>query len=302
MEVSVKSYKLAFVILHYCAIKDTIECVDSIKSRIDTDNYEIVIVDNYSPDNSGSQLEAKYLQDTKITVLLNDSNRGFAQGNNRGFLFAKNDLRSDFIVMLNNDTLLIQDDFFNVIIKEYEISSFSVLGPYIITPKEPYDDNPGRNYILTQNQLDKYIWKIKIHQFFNYLRVESVLNLLLHRTKKALNRGESDSIQSKISKRCENVQLHGCCWVFSPVYIHLFDGLDSRTFLYKEEEILFTQMMKRGLKTVYNPDLKIYHKEDASTTAIESKPYMKRRFVYKHLLLSTKVLKEVINEQQGYDT
>jgi len=292
-----KKHKIAFVILHYCAIEDTFACVDSIQRKIDTEHYEIVIVDNHSPDNSGADLLKRYASVDKIKVLINDENMGFAKGNNVGFSFAKKELGCDFIVLLNNDTLIVQDDFFAVILDEYHKSDFSVLGPKIITPKPPFDDNPGRDFILSEQHLDKYILKIKTHLFFNYLRVEGTLNKMLKLLKKK-SKSASTKKAEKVELRCENVQLHGCCWIFSPTYVKLLDGIDSRTFLYKEEEILYTQMMRRGLKTVYNPALKVYHKEDASTNSINSRPYLKRRFIYKNLLESTVVLKKVLNEEQ----
>ena len=38
--------KIVFVILHYLAEEETYKSVESIKSKIDTDDYMIVIVDN----------------------------------------------------------------------------------------------------------------------------------------------------------------------------------------------------------------------------------------------------------------
>ena len=40
--------KIVFVILHYLAIKETIDCVSSIQQNVCYDNYSIIIVDNGS--------------------------------------------------------------------------------------------------------------------------------------------------------------------------------------------------------------------------------------------------------------
>ncbi len=45
-------YKIGFVILHYNAYKETIQCAKSIMDKLDTDCYEIIIVDNDSPNKS----------------------------------------------------------------------------------------------------------------------------------------------------------------------------------------------------------------------------------------------------------
>ena len=42
-------YSIGFVILHYNTMKETADCAESVKKKIDTPNYHIVIVDNASP-------------------------------------------------------------------------------------------------------------------------------------------------------------------------------------------------------------------------------------------------------------
>ena len=75
--------KFAFVILHYNVLEETEKCIESIKTRCDADDYAIIVVDNKSPNDSGSILNKKYADDTKVAVILNDKNLGFANGNNQ---------------------------------------------------------------------------------------------------------------------------------------------------------------------------------------------------------------------------
>lgn len=102
--------KFSFVILHYNTFTDTIECIDSIKKYISARSRDIIVVDNCSPDSSGSLLKLKYAEDDEVQVLMNSENLGFARGNNVGFKYAK-ERGADFIVMLNNDTLLLDNSF-----------------------------------------------------------------------------------------------------------------------------------------------------------------------------------------------
>ena len=41
---------IGFVILNYCTFNDTVTCVESIQAN--TENHQIVVVDNQSPDDS----------------------------------------------------------------------------------------------------------------------------------------------------------------------------------------------------------------------------------------------------------
>ena len=124
--------KFTFVILHYITIDDTVKCVDSILEKCNKKNFEIVIVDNGSKNQTGEVLKEKYKCNNKIHVILSKENLGFAKGNNLGFEYAKNTLKTDFIIMLNNDVVVLQDDFCDIIEKEYETSKFAVLGPKIM--------------------------------------------------------------------------------------------------------------------------------------------------------------------------
>ena len=80
--------KIVFIILHYLAEEETYRSVDSIKNKIDVEEYKIVIVDNGSPDQSGERLQRKYSNESKIDVILTGKNLGFAKGNNVGFKYA----------------------------------------------------------------------------------------------------------------------------------------------------------------------------------------------------------------------
>ena len=105
-----KQYKFTFVILHYLTMEDTIDCIESIRDKCRNFQYRIIVVDNASPNNSGRKLEKKYKDDSDIKVVVNRENVGFARGNNIGFKIAKED-KSDFIILCNNDTKLLKDNF-----------------------------------------------------------------------------------------------------------------------------------------------------------------------------------------------
>ena len=127
--------EFAFVILHYMTKQETIDCVASIleKTKAEPMKVSIVIVDNASANGTGRELQQLYQGAENIYVILNPENLGFARGNNVGFEFAKKTLNSDFICLINNDTLLMQDDFLSRICADYQQHHFAVLGPQILS-------------------------------------------------------------------------------------------------------------------------------------------------------------------------
>jgi len=283
------NYKIAFIILHYQTLDETIKCIESIKNRIDTENYEIIIVDNCSPNGSGKILYDKYNEIERYHVLLNEKNLGFSAGNNIGFRHAKK-IKCDFIAMINNDTCLITDNFFSTIINEYQKSQFSVMGPKILLKNNEVCTMDGS--LMSLKKLKKYIRNLKIKLFLNYLHLDKVILSFKENLKK------DDVIPTCINIRRENVVLHGCALIFSPIFINKFDGLDEKTFLYCEEELLFLKLKRNNMKSVYNPELLIYHDEGASTNTISNFNNKKLRFRYRKLIQANKIL---LNEMMKYE-
>ena len=121
----------AFVILHYRAAEMTRTCVERIRA-LNGSNY-IVIVDNASPNGTGELLAEEYAGEDNITVLLNQENAGFARGNNLGIRWVCENLKADFVVVLNNDVEILQKDFAVRIGEIYRENPFDVLGPDIVS-------------------------------------------------------------------------------------------------------------------------------------------------------------------------
>lgn len=289
-------YKIVFLILHYYTIDDTIKCVTSIKERIDTNNYEIVIVDNGSPNGSGQELKKKYEKDENIHILINDKNLGFANGNNLGFEYAKKQLKADFIVMLNNDTILLRDNFIEVVSKEYEYSHFAVMGPKILLPEDRICYYPEN--LISRQKLKKNIRKSFIYMLLEYLYVGNIVRVIKKCIKMDLkdnkNYYNKEDIEEKTKNRKEDIVLHGCFLIFSPEYISCFNGLDNRTFLYKEEQLLYIRIKKNGLKSVYNPELVIFHNESSATKSTNKNLRSKNLLTHKNQIKSSLIVLDEI--------
>ena len=163
--------KMVFLILHYQVIEETLKCVESIEN-INYKNKEIIIVDNNSPNDTGKQLMKKFKDKKNMHVILSSKNLGFAKGNNIGFEYAKKELKADFIIMCNNDVYIIQENFCELINKEYTNSSFAILGPRIILNNNTictYDDK-----MPTIKELKKHKLITKVFYFFNKIHLRYI--------------------------------------------------------------------------------------------------------------------------------
>lgn len=277
--------KIAFLILHYITIDDTKKCVESIEKIMGNTNYEyeIVIVDNHSSNGTVEVLKEEFYQKKNIHIIINEKNLGFANGNNVGFRYAKEKLKCNYIVMLNNDTYILQKEFADIIIKQYEKINYAVMGPKIILKDGSI--NPIRNKLPTISQVRKSIIINILLYVLAFINCNKLYNKILKRN----TRLHKEKI-SNMTCIQENVILHGCCIIFSPTYIKKFDGLDERTFLYCEEELLFIRIKNNKMISLYNPNLQIYHMEDGATNAITVTSRNKKIFKHKNSIKSKIIL------------
>ena len=279
--------KLAYVILHYLAVKDTIECVTSIIENIDiTENQlEIIVVDNGSPCEQYSELEKLLNKYSGIHLLRSDDNLGFARGNNIGFNYAKHKLKADFIILLNNDTVIKQKDFSDVIVRKYREYNYSVLGPDIITA-DGFHQNPGSKQEWTVKELNFFILKKRIRLVLSYCHLDGLADKFKKHDKEIYR---PNAIEGDV----KNTILHGACLIFSPQYIERFDGLNDQTFLYMEEDVLKLYSDFYGFLMLYSSDLSVFHKEDVATNLIRSTNEERVRLKSRRLIDSAKVYKSL---------
>lgn len=285
---------IAFVILHYMAIEETNRCIEYIRKNIDTKNYKIIVVDNASPNGSGKDISQKYKEDKDVTVILNSNNLGFAKGNNVGFKYAAEMWNPEYVILLNNDVYLLEKNLKEKLDKEYEDNKFAVLGPLIMTGDGKCNVNPIRQSLRSRKEIVHQIKKFERRKKRIKWGVESWYRLLivtLSSVKKIICGGRNTNKEYLMHK--ENVQLHGCFLVFSQEYMKVFTGLDDRTFLYGEEEILYKHLMERKLKSVYSPDVLVYHQEDAATDMVIKQEKEKTLFCIDNNIESLKGLLEV---------
>lgn len=257
--------RFAFVILNYGTAKETERCVETVFLR--TKNIackKIIVIDNGSGGNDFAELQSKFRTIENVVVLPLEKNIGFANGNNFGYKWlSENNFFPDFTVFLNNDAYIISNDFCEQIVEEYKESGFSVAGPRIISGDNSVNSCPFS--VSSKKGVEKEKRFFKWIRFFSRIRLVRFYFLFV-RVKKCLTKSKANLPPDK-SVRKENVLLHGSCLIFSKKYFESYkEPFDSRTFLYKEEELLFLRLQKKHLLSVFLPDLIIFHGGGVSTS------------------------------------
>lgn len=94
-----KNPKVSIIVPNWNGIKYTLKCLDSIK-KLNYDNYEVIVVDNASTDNSVEILRKR--KEKNLKIIQNKKNLGFTGGCNVGIRHAA----GGFISLLNNDVIV----------------------------------------------------------------------------------------------------------------------------------------------------------------------------------------------------
>lgn len=271
---------VGYVILHYQSFDDTLNCVKSIKEKHGDGNVNIVIVDNASPNGSGKRLESEFSKDSEVVVLCNKENVGFSNGLNIGIRYIREHYECSFIVLLNNDTELVNDKWDVIIKNKYEEYGFAVMGPDIrllsgthVNPSRKQDTSiEGLNKMITQKKIDIILYKLHIKPLWIWIKQKIKSILKIYNEKKAVL---NDTI---------DVQLQGSCLILSKKYFENYEALYKKTFLYFEEAILKRRCDNKGLVSLYTPNLILLHKESSSVNQKISRK--KKLFYLQHSLNS----------------
>lgn len=251
-----------YVILHYQSIEITKKCVD--KLLMFSKNNPIIIVDNCSPNGSGKQLEKMYSKCINITVIINEENQGFAKGNNLGYQYIKRKYSLNYVVVMNND-IMIEDNDFAVIIEQFmEKNEVDVCGPDMVTLKGNHQ-NPLQLKPYTSKYLQRRVRADKIKVLLLRTRLFWKLYENYKKTNKIPIRTKQPTVFDCI--------LHDSCIIYGPEYIKREqNAFLPITYMYNEEAILYDYLVHKGYKTGYCSDVTILHMEGVSTSErIENK-------------------------------
>jgi len=121
--------KLVSIIIVNFNGKDFLQkCLDSIKRNTSYPNYEVIVVDNGSSDGSQAMVKRRYRW---VKLIKNKENLGFAKANNIGIKAAK----GDYLLLLNNDTIIVQRDWLNnMVATAEEDPKIGIVGCRLIGP------------------------------------------------------------------------------------------------------------------------------------------------------------------------
>lgn len=111
---------VSIIIVNWNGKKWLRNCLDSLYNQ-NYKNFEIILVDNNSKDDSVEFVKKNYFE---VVLIESEKNLGFSGGNNLGIEKAK----GEYILLLNNDTW-VNNDFLDKMLNSYLNSDYDIMGP-----------------------------------------------------------------------------------------------------------------------------------------------------------------------------
>ncbi len=217
-----KSPKIYIIILNYNGKSDTINCLYSLSSA-KLENTTTLVIDNASIDGSVNEIKKTF---PKVSIIENETNLGYAEGNNVGIKFAY-DQGADYILLLNNDI---------------KVDPYFLEELLCLASKKPKGGIFG-SAIYRYDNPDKLE---HLGGFYNPSTCEFVSN------KKNL----------KSPKKVDYVC--GCTILIKRDVIEKVGFFEPKFFLMWEEADLCTRAIREGFEIWAQPTSKIWHKISAS--------------------------------------
>jgi GT2 family glycosyltransferase len=217
---------ISIIIVSYNVREYIVSCIQSIYKHSKSNySFEIIVVDNNSKDGTIDSLNKNF---PNISLIKNSYNAGFSVGVNNGFKICK----GKYILVLNPDTVFVEDTLDKLIDASNKQKEFGAIGPALIS----------ENGIMQQS-----IW-----------RKPSLVNTLL-------SIFHLDFLNYKKNYRNYNFEdfsmvetISGAAFFFKrDIFVEL-NGLNEKLF-WMEDIDFSMRLNKAGYKTYYFPLTKIIH-------------------------------------------
>lgn len=209
---------VSIIVLNFNAGDLLINCIESLLYT-NYNNYEIIVVDNASTDDSHKKCKERF---DKIHLIENNENLGYCEGNNIGIRIAK----GEFVVILNPDTI-VTPNWLNEL-----ISAFYQFGDGIYQPK-----------FLTTTAHDILMSTGNMIQLFGF----------------GYSRGKGEKDNGQFENHEVIGYASGTCLFTSMTIMKRLEMFDPFLFAYHDDLDLCWRAALQGISSHYIPKSIIYH-------------------------------------------
>lgn len=233
--------KLSIIFVNYKSADLIIDCIQSIKTSTSL-NYEIIVVDNASNDNSQQIITDKF---SEIKWIQMQYNSGFARANNQGIKIAT----GEYILLLNSDTIILD----NALDKMYEFM------------QQNHNASAGSVQLLNADLTPQNAGNYFVKGGINVLLTLPILNTITKNIGNLFKIKKPSIVQSQ---SINNVDWISGAFMFVRKSIIDKSGLLDEDFFLFSEEIEWCSRLKKQGDILVNTEVSVIHLEGGTTKKI----------------------------------
>lgn len=237
--------EISIIMVSYNTAEYTQRAIESVFNETNESNFEIIVVDNASTDNSVALLKANF---PHITLIESAGNSGFAGGVCLGVAQA----RGEFLLLLNPDTIILD----------------GAIDKLLLFAKQRPDNGIWGGVTLNHDKSlnTQHAWT---RPTFNTL-LFSALGLSKVFSKSCFFNQANYGCWARDSVREVDI-LSGCFFLTRRKVWDQLGGLDPQFFMYAEEADYCLRAIKQGYQPIVTPEARIIHHGGVSHTRFSGK-------------------------------
>lgn len=270
---------ISIIIVNYNTPEDTSECLRSlVKIKHSSFEYAVCVVDN------GSKQLYELPADVpkkRFEVIRSDANLGFTGGNNLGIYTAIEYYNSDYVLLLNNDTIVDKNFLEELLAQAEEDPEVGMICPKIYFSPEMEFHNS-----YSSDERGSILWYAGGSIDWQHL-------VAFHRGVDEVDRGHFDSQSSSDFAT-------GCCVLIQREVLEKIGTFDKHFFLYMEDVDLSVRAREAGYTIAFCPIAVVWHKNAGSSggSGSELQEYYQTRnrlyFAFKHGSWKVKAIASIL--------
>jgi GT2 family glycosyltransferase len=261
---------LSIIIVNYKSAHHVLNCIESIYKETYRYSFEIIVVDNFSEDNSKDLILSKFKD---IVWIQTGYNAGFARANNAGIRNAK----GDFILLLNADTIVLENALDKTIDLIKQSPEIIACGVQLLNPDGTHQISGahfvkgGLNFLLPLPYLGRFIrflgYKFKtkvpsVHTVTDTVLVDWIVGAFILVRKEILERSglldEDFFMYAEEIEWCSRLRKQGKLALFAqPKVIHLGGGTSGDYYGTDENENSKNLWNRKGRQIIISQFLRI---------------------------------------------
>jgi GT2 family glycosyltransferase len=231
--------ELSIVIVSWNVKELLRNCLDSIRDKISSLSFEVIIIDNASSDSSVEMIREEF---SWVTLVVNKENSGFAKANNQGIKMSQ----GRNILFLNPDTLIVSDAIQRMVARLDADLTLGAIGCRMLDFEGNLQMTCARNFPTPLNQFFEIMMLRRLFPK-NKLFGNALLSYWDHKGHRYID--------------C----FSGACFMVRKDVLNVIGGFDERYFMYAEDIDLCYRIKNTGFKLFYDGSIEILHYSGASS-------------------------------------